>query len=169
MRTILCMASYFKGGAFLEECKRLGCHTILITSQDLEHEAWPRHAIDEFFVMPFVNLFKQPDITYAVSYLARTRQINRIIALDDFDVETVADLREHLRIPGMGGSTSRWGGALVPHTTHDLRPGGIHEAAWRTIPVRGRAAGPVCPIDRRRPPRSEETFHGVGWHGVGWT
>lgn len=106
--TILCLASYFKGGAFLEECKRLGCHTILITSQDLEHEAWPRHAIDEFFVMPFANLFKQPDITHAVSFLARTRKIDRIIALDDFDVETVADLREHLRMPGMGGSTARY-------------------------------------------------------------
>ena len=106
--TILCLASYFKGGAFLEECKRLGCHTILITSQDLEHEAWPRGAIDEFFTMPFVNLFKQPDITYAVSYLARTRKLDRIIALDDFDVETVADLREHLRIPGMGGTTARY-------------------------------------------------------------
>jgi len=106
--TILCLASYFKGGAFLEECKRLGCHTILLTSQDLEHEAWPREAIDEFFVMPFVNLFKQPDITHAVSYLARTRKLDRIIALDDFDVETVADLREHLRMPGMGGSTARY-------------------------------------------------------------
>ncbi len=106
--TILCLASYFKGGAFLEECKRLGCHTILVTSQDLEHEAWPRHAIDEFFVMPFATLFKQPDITHAVSYLARTRKIDRIIALDDFDVETVADLREHLRMPGMGGSTARY-------------------------------------------------------------
>ncbi len=106
--TILCLASYFKGGAFLEECKRLGCHTILITSQDLEHEAWPRDAIDEFFVMPFANLFKQPDIIHAVSYLARTRKIDRIIALDDFDVETVADLREHLRMPGMGGSTARY-------------------------------------------------------------
>ena len=106
--TILCLASYYKGGAFLEECKRLGCYTILITSQDLEHEAWPRNAIDEFFVMPFVNLFKQPDITHAVSYLARTRKIDRIIALDDFDVETVADLREHLRMPGMGGSTARY-------------------------------------------------------------
>jgi biotin carboxylase len=106
--TILCLASYFKGGAFLEECKRLGCHTILITAQDLEHEAWPRHAIDEFFVMPFATLFKQPDITNAVSFLARTRKIDRIIALDDFDVETVADLREHLRMPGMGGSTARY-------------------------------------------------------------
>lgn len=106
--TILCLASYFKGGAFIEECKRLGCRTILITSQDLEHEAWPREAIDEFFVMPFVNLFKQPDITYVVSYLARTRKIDRLIALDDFDVETAADLREHLRIPGMGCTTSRY-------------------------------------------------------------
>lgn len=108
MTTILCLSSYFKGGAFLEECKRHGCHTILVTSQDLEHEAWPREAIDEFFVMPFATLFKQPDITNAIAYLARTRTIDRIIALDDFDVETVADLREHLRMPGMGGSTARF-------------------------------------------------------------
>jgi biotin carboxylase len=106
--TILCLSSYFKGGAFLEECKRQGCHTILVTSQDLEHEAWPRAAIDEFFVMPFNTLFKQPDITHAIAYLARTRKIDRIIPLDDFDVETVADLREHLRMPGMGGSTARF-------------------------------------------------------------
>ncbi len=106
--TILCLSSYFKGGAFLEECKRQGCHTILVTSQDLEHEAWPRDAIDEFFVMPFNTLFKQPDITNAVSFLARTRKIDRIIPLDDFDVETVADLREHFRMPGMGGSTARY-------------------------------------------------------------
>jgi biotin carboxylase len=106
--TILCLSSYFKGGAFLEECKRQGCHTILVTSQDLEHEPWPRDAIDEFFVMPFNTLFKQPDITNAVAYLARTRKIDRIIPLDDFDVETVADLREHFRMPGMGGSTARF-------------------------------------------------------------
>jgi biotin carboxylase len=108
MTTILCLSSYFKGGAFLEECKRQGCHTILVTSQDLEHEAWPRDAIDEFFVMPFNTLFKQPEITHAIAYLARTRQIDRIIPLDDFDVETVADLREHLRMPGMGGSAARF-------------------------------------------------------------
>ena len=106
--TILCLASYFKGGLFLEECKRQGCHTILITTQDLEHEAWPRHAIDEFFMLPYPNLARQPDITNAVSYLAREREIDRIIALDDYDVETVAELREHLRMPGMGGSTARY-------------------------------------------------------------
>ena len=97
--TVLCLASYHKGDEFLEECKRQGCHTILVTSQDLEHEAWPREAIDEFFVMPFNTLFKEPDIVNAVAYLARTRKIDRIIPLDDFDVETVADLRSLEQVP----------------------------------------------------------------------
>lgn len=105
--TILCLASYFKGGLFIEECKRLGCHTILVTTQDLEHEEWPREAIDEFFMLPMPHLSKQPDITYAISYLARSREIDRIIALDDYDVETAADLREHLRLPGVGASLAR--------------------------------------------------------------
>ena len=74
MPTILCLASYFKGGPFIEECKRLGCHTILVTTQKLEHEAWPRHAIDELFMLPHANLGVQPDITHAVSYLARERR-----------------------------------------------------------------------------------------------
>lgn len=103
--TILCLASYFKGGLFLEECRRQGCHVILVTEDKLGSEAWPRHAIDEFFTMP--DLGKQPDVTYAVSYLARTRLLDAIIPLDDYDVETVAALREHLRLPGMGSSAAR--------------------------------------------------------------
>src|SRR5262249_2613916 len=43
----------------------------------------------------------------AVSYLARTRPIRRVVALDDFDVEVAAHLREHLRLPGLGESTAR--------------------------------------------------------------
>ena len=106
--TILCLASYFKGAPFVEECKRQGCHTILVTTQKLEQEAWPRHAIDEFFMLPHANLSVQPDITHAVAYLAHERNIDRIIALDDYDVETAADLREHLRLPGMGHSQARF-------------------------------------------------------------
>ena len=30
------------------------------------------------------------------------------MALDDFDVETAAALREHLRVPGMGDTTARY-------------------------------------------------------------
>ncbi len=102
---ILCLASYFKGGLFLEECHRLGCHVILITEQKLADEAWPCAAIDEFYMVP--DLAQQPDITYAVSYLARTLQIDAIIALDDYDVETAAALREHLRLPGLGISIAK--------------------------------------------------------------
>ena len=34
------------------------------------------------------------------------------------------------RFFGMGGSTSRWGGLLVPHTAHDLRAGAEPDKAW---------------------------------------
>ena len=44
----------------------------------------------------------------AVSHLARTRKIDRIVALDEFDMETAATLREHLRVPGMGLTTMRY-------------------------------------------------------------
>jgi hypothetical protein len=103
--TILCLASFYKGGLFLEECHRQGCHVILLTEEKIGGEAWPRAAIDEFFMLP--DLGKQPDITFAVAYLARTRSIDAIVALDDFDVETAAALREHLRLPGLGSSAAR--------------------------------------------------------------
>ncbi len=104
--TILCLASYFKGGAFLEACKEQGCHVILLTKEKLADEEWPWAAIDERFLMP--DLSKRLDVLFAVSYLARSRRIDRIIPLDDFDVETAAALREHLRIPGMGETTARY-------------------------------------------------------------
>jgi biotin carboxylase len=103
--TILCLASYFKGVPLIEEFHRLGCHVILITEEKLANEAWPRDAIHEFYQMP--DLAQQPDITYAVSYLARTRMVDAIVPLDDYDVETAASLREHLRLPGMGISAAK--------------------------------------------------------------
>ena len=49
-----------------------------------------------------------PDMILAVSHLCRTRQIDRVVALDDFDVEKAAMLREHLRLPGPGESATRY-------------------------------------------------------------
>jgi biotin carboxylase len=103
--TIICLASYFKGNAFLQQAKQLGMNVILVTIDKMKDEAWARESVDEFFHMP--ELGKRPDITHAISYLARTRQIDLIVALDDFDVETVAHLREHFRMPGMSESTAR--------------------------------------------------------------
>jgi len=104
--TVLCLASYFKGEAFIRACKNLGCGVILLTKEKLADEAWPWNVIDERFLMPDIS--KIPDIIHSVSYLARTRKIDLIVALDDFDVETAAMLREHLRIPGMGDTKARY-------------------------------------------------------------
>jgi biotin carboxylase len=103
--TILCLASYFKGTTVLEACREEGCHVILVAREKLADMPWPAAAIDERFLMP--DLTAQPDIFHAISYLARTRHIDRIIALDDYDVLTAAAVREHTRIPGMGQTTAR--------------------------------------------------------------
>src|SRR5437868_4404493 len=107
--TILCLASYEKGQEFLRECKRQGCRVLLLTSLSLKDKAdWPREAIDEIFYMPDVDKqWNMDDTIKSVSFVARTEQIDRIVPLDDFDLEKAATLREHLRVPGMGETTSR--------------------------------------------------------------
>ncbi|KPL89390.1 ATP-grasp domain-containing protein [Ardenticatena maritima] len=104
--TLLVLASYFKGEAFLEAAKEAGAYVIFITNEKLANKPWPHHAIDEFHLMP--DIHKQPDITYAVAYLMRHHQIERIVPLDDFDVELAADLREHFRLNGLGCSQARY-------------------------------------------------------------
>ncbi len=105
-KTLLCLASYFKGTDFLVHAKRAGATVILLTREKLQNEAWPHDSIDEIFFMP--DLRKFPDIINGVSYLARHRQIDQIIPLDDYDVLTVGELREHMRLPGLGSSGSRY-------------------------------------------------------------
>jgi biotin carboxylase len=103
--TLLCLASYYKGAAFIQEARRLGCTVLLITRESQAEEDWPRESINEIFFMP--SLRKFPDIIYAVSYIARSRVIDQIFALDDYDVETAGALRDHLCLPGMGASHAR--------------------------------------------------------------
>lgn len=104
--TILCLASYFKGATFLKASKAAGARVLLLTREKCKDEPWPWESIDEVYYMP--NLGKRPDIVYAVSYLMRGEAIDRIVPLDDYDVETAAHLREHLRLGGLNESTSRF-------------------------------------------------------------
>ena len=104
--TILCITSYEKGQEFIRECKRQGAYVILLTVTALEQANWPRESIDEVFYMP--DLSKTDEVILGVSFLARTRTIDSIVALDDYDVWTAASLREHLRVPGMGDTTVRY-------------------------------------------------------------
>ncbi len=103
--TILFLASEFKGVPSIIEAKRQGCRILLLTPEEVSHEPWPWDDIDVHHNMP--DLHTQPDIIYAVSYLMRSESIDRIVALDDYDVATAASLREHLRLSGMGETVAR--------------------------------------------------------------
>src|SRR4051812_218688 len=104
MLTILCIATYFKGDPFLQECKAQGCTVLLLTTDALTGAEWPRESIDEIRSVP--REASDETIRRRVDTIARRHRIDRIAALDDFDVEMAAMLREHLRVPGMGRTTA---------------------------------------------------------------
>jgi biotin carboxylase len=136
--TLLCVATYRKGDEFLRECRRQGCRVLLLTEEKLRDDDWPREAIDEFYYvrrdMPL------DDIRKGAAHLARTERLDRIVALDDFDVELAAMLREYLFVPGMGETTARAfrdklamrrrarsAGVPCPQFVHTLNHAAIHE------------------------------------------
>ena len=123
--TIFCIATYRKGDEFLEECDRQGCRVLLLTDETLRDADWPRDAVDEFYYL--TRDMPDADIRKGIAHVARTEQIDGIVALDDFDVEMAAMLREYLRLPGMGETTA--------HAFRD-------KLSMRT---RARAAGIPCP------------------------
>ena len=136
--TMLCIATYEKGADFLSACRARGCRVLLLTLDTLAGADWPREAIDDVFYMR--EGASPDDFVKGVSYLGRTESLDRIVALDDFDVETAALLREHLRVPGMGETTARYFrdklamrvrarnvGVLVPEFVHVLNHARIHE------------------------------------------
>ncbi|HXM93522.1 MAG TPA: ATP-grasp domain-containing protein [Candidatus Dormibacteraeota bacterium] len=104
--TILCVSSYEKGQEFIRTCKAIGCRVLLLTVEKLRDADWPRDSIDDIFTMP--EELPVAGLINSVSYIARSQNIDRIVALDEFDMENVSALREHLRIPGMGLTTVRY-------------------------------------------------------------
>lgn len=147
--TILCLASYKKGDEFLRECRRQNCRVLLLTSEHLRDEDWAREAIDEMFLMPLDEnrRWRRDDLINSVSYLARREKIARIVPLDDFDLDMAAMLREHLRVPGMGETTTRYfrdklamrshaqeAGLTVPQFTPLIHDAQIHEFTARVAP-----------------------------------
>lgn len=109
-KTIACISCYFKGYDFIDEMKKLGNKVILVTSENLKDKAWPWHAIDEVFYMPETkpSVWNLEHLIQGFSHLMETRKIDAVIALDDYDVEKAALIRENFRIPGMGQTTHRY-------------------------------------------------------------
>ncbi|HEY6337763.1 MAG TPA: ATP-grasp domain-containing protein [Candidatus Sulfotelmatobacter sp.] len=104
--TFLCITTYEKGQEFMRECKRQGCRVYLLTAEKLRNADWPRDSLDDTFYLP-ADL-PLADTVAAVTHLARSHKLDRIVALDEYDMETAATLREHLRVPGMGLTTMRY-------------------------------------------------------------
>jgi hypothetical protein len=103
--TVLCVASYYKGDEFIRRAKREGCRVYLLTVAELLDSPWPRDSLDDVFALP--SFADERAVVHGVAYLARTTRFDRVVALDDFDVELAAALREHFRLPGLGTSTAR--------------------------------------------------------------
>lgn len=108
-KTFLCISNYFKGNAFLTTLKKQGNRVFLVTTEQLRHKPWAFEYIDEVFYMPGQDLDWDMDLLLkGVGGLMKDHKIEAIIALDDYDVEKAAFLRENLRIPGMGQTTGRY-------------------------------------------------------------
>ena len=102
---IVCLATYFKGADFIRECKEHGCNVVLITKEKTLAEDWPRESLDDLIAVPndagpalFIDL---------LAFLARKAKVDRIIALEEFDVVTAALMREHLCLPGLSSSGAK--------------------------------------------------------------
>lgn len=142
--TFLLLSHYFKGQRLMDELHRLGCRTVLLAEESVRHKPWP-DALNERFFMP--DLENLTAVTRAVSYLARSRRFDGIIALDDYSVQLASSMREHLRVPGMGDTTARRFrdklamrasardvGVNQPDFVHVLNHQAIHEFTRRVSP-----------------------------------
>src|SRR5579875_2013247 len=99
-KRMLCISSYEKGQDFLRQCAEMGIRTTLLTVDALRDGDWPRECLEDLATMP--DQLSCEQILNTVSWMARGRRFDRVVALDEFDQETAALVREHMRLPGMG-------------------------------------------------------------------
>lgn len=92
--------------AFLRELKRQGHAVHVVTRADALGYDWPRECIDGLYAVP--DIFDAAELRRAVSYLARELRIDRVVGPGEYDIELAAQLREHLRTPGLGESAARY-------------------------------------------------------------
>src|ERR1700761_6672788 len=99
---ILCYTTYEKGQSFMRQCAAMGCRVVLLTLDKHRHADWPRDILEDIIYMPSGLSLEQ--ITNQVTYIGRGLKIWGLVALDEFDMEMSAHLREHIRLPGMSRS-----------------------------------------------------------------
>lgn len=99
---IVCIASFFKGNEFFEECHEQNWRVTLVTNERLLDEAWAWTSLSE--VKTVRENAAPEDYIRAVTNIAGAEKIDRIVGIDEFDVLTAASAREHLQIEGLSGS-----------------------------------------------------------------
>ncbi|MBD0373801.1 MAG: ATP-grasp domain-containing protein, partial [Pyrinomonadaceae bacterium] len=108
----------------------------------LLQEDWPRESLDDIVAVPDdagTEIFM-----HVTSQLARTHRLARLVALEEYDVMTVALIREHLCLPGMTSTQARIfrdklsmrvraheAGIRVPDFVHVLNYERLHEFMQR--------------------------------------
>jgi len=102
---IVCLATYFKGVDFIRECKAHGCNVVLITKEKMLNEDWPRESLNDLYAVP--NDAGPPLFIDLVAFLSKRMKVDRVIALEEFDVVTAALIREHLCLPGLSASDAK--------------------------------------------------------------
>lgn len=105
-RRVLCISSYEKGQDFLRQCAEMGLKPTLLTVEKLRWADWPHEVLEDLVTMP--EGLSTEQILNTVSWMMRGRLYDRVVALDEFDQETAAAIREHARIPGMGATTAAY-------------------------------------------------------------
>jgi len=137
---LLCISTYEKGQAFLHEAARLGCRVELLTVNKLRGANWPWESLAEIHTIP-EDLTAQETLPL-VTRLFKHKNFLRVVALDEFDLETAALVREHLRLAGMGETRTRYfrdklamrggarnGGVVVP----DFCSVANHDVLWQFL------------------------------------
>jgi biotin carboxylase len=102
----LCIASYEKGQDFMRQCAEMGVKTSLLTVEKLRDAPWPREILESVHLM--ADTYTEKDLMKTVCWMARGLQFDRVIALDEFDLDAAAKIREHTRIPGMGVTSTAY-------------------------------------------------------------
>jgi len=99
---IVCIASEHKGNEFLDEAQNAGWYVTLVTRKKLLDEPWAWTALND--VATVDDDPSQDDYIRAITNIAGSRKIDRVVGLDEFDVMTAAKAREHLQLDGMSSS-----------------------------------------------------------------
>src|SRR6185369_12744887 len=80
-------------------------NVVLITKEKMLGEDWPRDILDDLVALPndagpslFIDL---------VAFLSKRMKVDRIVALEEFDVVVAALVREHFGLPGLSSSAAK--------------------------------------------------------------